>query len=269
MEQAVQEGQRKLEEKRRELQTVKKPERVKVQLPEISLIEVPTGEQCNLHRLELENGDCPECKRQRELFTGQEQRRRARELEETLGSIRLGARYRECTFENYVPTCEASWKVLNRCIRYAETFAERLKSGDCLLMLGNIGNGKNHLSAAICNYIAGQGYQPLHTSAIRIIRRIRATWATKEDEQSVIDSFAKPDLLVIDEIGRQVGSKDEERLLFDVGNVRYENRKPTIIISNLDLAGVTSYLGEAMVDRLREGNGGICDFTWQSYRGKA
>ena len=75
-------------------------------------------------------------------------------------------------------------------------------------------------------------------------------------------------MLILDEVGVQFGSETEENLLFDIINTRYEDRKPTILISNLDGAGVKKYLGERAFDRIREDGGKLIPFTWSSYRGK-
>lgn len=225
-------------------------------------------ESCKWHPSDiLFDGKCPECERQRSEEEAKAQRAKKAKIDEVLGKLGIGARYRECSFDNYTPTCPEAQRVLSKCQHYAETFSDRLKGGDSLFLLGNIGNGKNHLAAAICNSVAIAGFNPVHTSAIKIIRRVRATWKSKDqDEQQVIDSFSLPDVLVVDEIGRQTGSEDEKRLLFDVLNGRYEEQKPTIIISNLDVAGVTTYLGPALMDRLRHGKSSVLEFTWKSFR---
>lgn len=64
----------------------------------------------------------------------------------------------------------------------------------------------------------------------------------------------------------QQASDNEQHILFNVIDGRYQNALPTIIISNLTVEGVTSYLGERSMDRLREGGGRVLQFLWESYR---
>ena len=138
-------------------------------------------------------------------------------------------------------------------------------------MLGNFGTGKNALAASICNEIALAGFSSVHTTVLKMLRRIKSTWkkASTEDEQGVIDSFTLPDLLVVDEIGVQFDSPTERLLTFEALNGRYEAKKPTILISNLtELSELKQYLGERVMDRMREGKTGILIFNWQSYRGR-
>ena len=137
-------------------------------------------------------------------------------------------------------------------------------------MLGNYGTGKNALAAAICQEIAGAGFSSVHTTVLKMLRRIKSTWNRKseEDEQTVIDAFIIPDLLVVDEIGVQFGSETEKLLIFEALNGRYEDKKPTILISNLtEPKELSDYLGARVMDRMREGQAGILKFGWKSHRG--
>ena len=76
-----------------------------------------------------------------------------------------------------------------------------------------------------------------------------------------------PDLLVLDEVGVQFGSRTEENLIFTLMNKRYEDLKPTLVISNELEDGLETYLGPRTFDRLKDGGGLIIPFPWESYRG--
>ncbi len=77
-----------------------------------------------------------------------------------------------------------------------------------------------------------------------------------------------PDLLILDEVGVQFGSDTEKLILFDVLNERYERRRPTILMTNLTLEEVADFLGDRIIDRLREDGGEFIPFDWESHRGK-
>ena len=61
-------------------------------------------------------------------------------------------------------------------------------------------------------------------------------------------------------------------------NERYEKRKPTLLLANVPLddyedegrikPGLKSFLGERIIDRLREDGGEFVVFDWESNRGK-
>ena len=105
----------------------------------------------------------------------------------------------------------------------------------------------------------------------RAIRRVRDTWSrdSAETESQAIGTLVFPDLLILDEVGVQTGSEFEKNLIFDILNERYEKRRPSLLLSNLELADVRAYLGERVFDRLREDGGMAVPFDWASHRGKA
>jgi DNA replication protein DnaC len=237
-----------------------------------SSINLTIGNECAFHHRELVDGKCDVCEDLVAMKRDSKTKAEAARIENLLGGIRLGARYRGKTFADYIPTCPEAQTIKNKCVGFARTFEDRLAAGDNLLMLGNYGTGKNALAAAICQEIAGAGYSSVHTTVLKMLRRIKSTWNKNndEDEQTVIDAFIIPDLLVVDEIGVQFGSDTEKLLIFEALNGRYEEKKPTILISNLtDMRELSDYLGERVMDRMREGSTGILKFGWKSYRGAA
>ena len=110
----------------------------------------------------------------------------------------------------------------------------------------------------------------LFTTVMRAIRRVKDTWSreSRESETQAIAALVFPDLLILDEIGVQFGSDTERLILFDVLNERYEKRRPTLLLSNLNIDEVKAYLGERVFDRLREDGGEAIVFDWASWRGR-
>ena len=112
-----------------------------------------------------------------------------------------------------------------------------------------------------------QQQSALFVTVQRLIRRVKDSWHTKEETESeVIDAYASPDLLILDEVGVQFGSEFEKQVLFDVLNERYEKLKPSILLSNIPSEQLSDYLGERVTDRLRENKGRMIGFNWDSYR---
>jgi len=105
---------------------------------------------------------------------------------------------------------------------------------------------------------------------MKAIRRVKDSWSTEsgENESQAVRAFTLPDLLILDEVGIQAGTEFEKNILFDLLNARYERRKPTILISNLEIDEVREFLGERVFDRLREDGGEVIPFTWESHRGR-
>ena len=159
-------------------------------------------------------------------------------------------------------------KILKYCTDYAENFSDRKKTGLSFLMLGLPGTGKTHLSIGIAFEVMKNGHSSVFTTASRMLRAIKDTYhkGSEFSEMQVLATYETCDLLIIDEIGVQTGSDYEKNIIFDVINSRYENVRPTIILSNLSIDECKLYLGERVFDRMREGGGKAFLLDWPSFR---
>lgn len=185
-----------------------------------------------------------------------------------LKNCEIGARFVDMTFDDYKPTTDKARAVLAACEEYVKGFDP--KSGANLLMVGACGTGKNMLSAIIGQELMKAGYSFLHTTALKLVRKVKESWRrdAEETEQQAINLFTRPDLLAIDEIGVQFGSPTEQLFINEVINERYEARRPTILISNLTLKQLEEVIGYRAIDRFYEGESKMLVFDWQSYRRK-
>ncbi|MCP4977665.1 MAG: ATP-binding protein [Maribacter sp.] len=154
-----------------------------------------------------------------------------------------------------------------------KNFAKGDYSG--LIISGTNGTGKTMLASIILNTIIRRtphdnngfdSHKRLYTEAIKMIRCIKDTWRKKTSEQDAIDKFVKPEVLVIDEIGMQYGSPVEAQFITEIINDRYNQRKKTIILGNLNIKEITEIVGDRVVDRFRE-DGKLLVCNWKSFRG--
>jgi DNA replication protein DnaC len=81
----------------------------------------------------------------------------------------------------------------------------------------------------------------------------------------MLRQFESIDLMILDEIGLQRGTDDEQRTLHELLEARRLNCKPTILLTNLDVPSLKAYLGERFMDRLSE-SGVSVKFDWESHR---
>ena len=133
------------------------------------------------------------------------------------------------------------------------------------------GTGKTHLAVGIALELMRQGRAAMFCTVMRAVRTVKETWRrdSEQSEAEAIRALVFPDLLILDEVGVQFGSEAEKLILFDVLNERYERCKATILLSNLTATEVKDYLGERVMDRMREDGGKVVVFDWESYRGRA
>lgn len=213
---------------------------------------------------------CPLCEKQEEADQrNKEELKRRRDAHVSLVKrAGIPKRFWTRSFKNYKAGPGEQNKAVKVCEAYASNFDRVFKNGTCLALLGNVGTGKTHLACSIGNQLVDNGHSVLFIGAYHVFSMIKATYRkdAEKTELEVLESFVEPDLLIFEEVGVSFGSPSEVTWAYQVINRRYEEGKPTIIISNLTEEGLTEYLGERAMDRLAENGGTTLAFTWGSHR---
>jgi len=113
------------------------------------------------------------------------------------------------------------------------------------------------------------GHTGLFLSVSAALRILRDAYSPR-GQRSETEAFAlltTADLLVLDEVGVAIGHASTRRaMLFDVLNDRYGEMRPTILLGNLTAIELEAYLGERILDRLRELGSVTVPFAWPSHR---
>lgn len=142
----------------------------------------------------------------------------------------------------------------------------KLGSGCLIALVGNRGCGKTQLAVEAIRASASRGKRARYCTATEFFIEIKAAYNSQDrTEKDVLNQFARPLLLVIDEIGQRSESEWENRLLFELLNRRYNALKDTILISNQSADMFTKSLGPSLISRMQE-TGGLIECDWPSYR---
>lgn len=218
-------------------------------------------------------GACPTCLAERDAKEQERQRvtqfdMERRRIEILFQRAGIPLRFQSRTFDNYQATNDGQARALRKARAYAESWQQSVAAGTSLIFSGNAGTGKTHLACAIANHLIAQGVSAVFTTVSDAMRAIKRTYDADSQmtELQAIQAFVDPGLLILDEVGANRGTEYEVQLVFDIINKRYENCRPTIILTNLDPQALRDCLGERVVDRLREGGGKLIAFTWESFR---
>lgn len=217
---------------------------------------------------------CPSCAElEQQMRAAQEQQAAAQRERERLESFieraAIPRRFIGRGFDNFTVQSPDQQRALDAARGYADTFAQRFKAGHGLVFSGMPGTGKSHLAAAILQAVLPR-HTGLYVTCMGVIRMVRNTWRrdSHQSEQQVLDTLAGVDLLVIDEIGVQYGTDGEQTVLFEVLDMRYQDQRPTILLTNQDKDGFKGFVGERSFDRLTETSRWVA-FDWPSHRAAA
>lgn len=221
---------------------------------------------------------CPECariaKEEREARAEAEQALNVRlAISRKLGDSLIPKRFADRSLSNYKAEHKGQAEALRFCRHYVKTFDQIAENGRCMVLLGKPGTGKTHLGAGMANdLMRSTSHSAVYRTVGSILQAIRATYdrSSEATEASILASLIEPSLLVLDEVGvsKEQPSDFELTTLFAIINGRYEQVKPTVVISNLDGSQLPMAMGERCVDRLREGGMIVVPFEWESHRGK-
>ena len=131
------------------------------------------------------------------------------------------------------------------------------------LLAGKFGTGKSHLAMSILNQLNEHAdMKTLFVSMDELMRRIKSSFGNPESpykEDIVVNMLIEADLLVLDDLGAEVGSVDRSNSATDY-NVRVMNgilngrtNKPTIFTTNLSMNDLKSVYDGRLISRMLRG----------------
>ncbi len=148
-----------------------------------------------------------------------------------------------------LPTDEQ--KSLEKAFRAAQQYAETPKGW--LMLQGTYGCGKTHLAAAIGNFRAAEGDEPIFIVVPDLLDHLRSTFSPNSNisYDHLFEQVRSCKLLVLDDLGTQSATPWAKEKLFQLLNFRYEALLPTVITTSSSLEEIDARIRSRMMDTRR------------------
>lgn len=132
------------------------------------------------------------------------------------------------------------------CRKFAETFSEK---GSGILMIGETGLGKTHLSLGIARALIEKGFCVAYGSVPELVRRIQNEQFGRA-EGDTLSLVTDSDLLILDDLGSENSTDWCVSMLYEIINTRQNRRLPLIINTNLDFDELTARYRDRLSSRM-------------------
>lgn len=162
------------------------------------------------------------------LFRYEEEERNKRSLQRRLRLASIG---------RFKPLADFDWNWPTQCDKAAVSELMTLafvEQNTNIILLGPNGIGKSTIAQNIAHHAVLNGHSALFTTAAQMLGDL----AAKDGDNALrrrLQYYARPQLLVVDEVGYLRYGNRHADLLFEIVNRRYE-AKPTIITTNRPFA---------------------------------
>lgn len=180
----------------------------------------------------------------------------------------VGARYANCTLENFRAELPEQQRVLGAIHSYAKALRENIANGRNVILFGPVGTGKDHLLCGLARCAMEAGKRIEVATGADLFATMRRAVNGNADEYALLESLGEADVLLLSDpaVRRDRITDYQADTLYWLVDRRYRHCRPTWVTLNVDTADeADARLGSPIVDRLQDGALVIrCD--WPSYR---
>ncbi len=120
-----------------------------------------------------------------------------------------------------------------------------------LRLVGPTGTGKTHRSCALVRALCDRRVSARYVLWSEWVRRYRDAIGREVDQHGMRARVLTPDVVVLDDIGRERVTEYAAELLDEVLGGRLDDGRTMVIASNLDDAGLAEHVGDRLWSRLR------------------
>lgn len=137
---------------------------------------------------------------------------------------------------------------LDNAFKAAQMFAEDPKGW--LVLMGTFGTGKTHLAAAIGNYRAALGDNPIFSVVPDLLDHLRATFNPNSNVSydHIFNQVREARLLILDDLSTQSATPWAREKLHQILNFRYERKLATVITTSSELKEIDARIRTRLQD---------------------
>jgi len=176
-------------------------------------------------------------------------------------------RFKLKSFKDWQAKCSQQEEIKAICGRFITGFRVAQQEGTSYLFSGQSATGKTHLACAIANNLLMKRNSVIYISQLEYVAMVKDSWkdGSKVSENEMVEKYLKPDLLILDEVGKGQFTQKEKGFVHMLIDKRYLACKPTIGISNLSEDSLCKVLDRETVRRLKAGGGKVLEFKWEPF----
>lgn len=178
---------------------------------------------------------------------------------------RLPRRHANSGFKEYIAVNDGQRNAKAQCIRFVKDSLGGM--GRNLIMVGRTGTGKTHLACAVARNLLDQRKYARYVTSEDMANEIANAWKKADDsESSAIYRYTDLDLLILDEYGLHDQHEKRLELVHKVLYARYDEHKPTMLISNFGLDVLKENLGDRLWSRFQHDGLIVVECNWADQR---
>ncbi|PID82395.1 MAG: hypothetical protein CSB16_01465 [Clostridiales bacterium] len=142
-------------------------------------------------------------------------------------------------------------KTHKKLLSFVNNFNE--KKGNNYILYGGVGLGKTYISRSLAKTLICEGNIVVYLKAPSLFKTLNTLrWNHNTNNSDIRYMLYESDLLIIDDLGKEIKSETNINELFEIINERYINNRSTIINTNMLLKELIHYYGDAIFSRLSE-----------------
>ncbi len=140
-------------------------------------------------------------------------------------------------------------QVVTICKEFVANFDKKFSN---LLLFGDTGVGKTFLSNCIAKELLDSSHSVIYLTAIELIKKFEQQDFSRGYQSNEVDNdyLLDCDLLIIDDLGTEVGNTYTNSKLFYIINERILRKKSIIISTNLSLSDIRDAYSERIFSRI-------------------